>query len=104
MVITDHFIYLHMPKTGGTFVENVLNRLLAGKGGLYLDTQTLTGRQHENIREVAPAFADKKILFTIRNPYDYYVSRYEFNWKYKVNHVLDVQRMKAHYPHYPDLS
>ena len=33
MVITEAFIYIHMPKTGGTFVTDVLTRIQAVQAG-----------------------------------------------------------------------
>ena len=58
MVITDDFVYLHMPKTGGTFVEAALDRLyspprglrsrlgLAGRRGVYIDTSRNASRRY----------------------------------------------------------
>src|SRR5262245_14068913 len=112
MVITDKFVYIHMGKTGGTFVEKVLSRLHSDDNGFYLDTSTAAGRrllgsvdQHESVREIPVEHRNKKICFTIRNPFEHYVSRYEFAWwKKEPNAIFDEDTIKAIYPSYPDLS
>ncbi len=35
MVVTDKFVYIHKPKTGGTFVTDALLRLYEGKWNLW---------------------------------------------------------------------
>ena len=112
MVITDKFVYIHMPKTGGTFVERALSRLLSRRGELYLDTsrddhRELLGsrNQHERIAEIPDAHKTKKVLFTVRNPYDHYVSFYEFGWwKTHPTDTFDEQEMRRVLPHYPEIT
>ena len=112
MVITDRFVYVHMPKTGGTFVERVLSRLLSQRGGLYFDTsrndhQALLGskNKHEKVRQIPDAHKAKKILFTVRNPYDHYVSFYEFGWwKTHPTDTFDEQKMRELFSHYPEIG
>ncbi|HEV7857547.1 MAG TPA: hypothetical protein VGO91_02770 [Pyrinomonadaceae bacterium] len=111
MVITDKFVYIHMAKTGGTFVENVLSRLLSTRSRVYLDTATAEGRRqlpqlfyHSGMRRLPGRHRRKKILFTIRNPYDYYVSRYEYAAEYLPYGIFYGRRMKMLYPHYPRLT
>jgi len=112
MVITDRFVYIHMPKTGGTFVERVLARLLAQETGLYFDTQrfdhqALLGskNKHEQVRQIPDAYKTKKVLFSVRNPYDHYVSFYEFGWwKTHPTDTFDEGKMRALFPHYPEIT
>jgi hypothetical protein len=40
---------------------------------------------------------------TVRNPYDRYVSQYEFGW-WKTHPPCDLQHIQETYPHFPDLS
>ena len=112
MVITDKFVYIHMPKTGGTFVEAVLQRLLSKEGGLYIDTSTQSGKarlqvrdQHQTVSDIPEAHRDKPLVLTIRNPYDHYVSFYEFAWwKNHPGDTFDEGRIRLRHPHFPELT
>ncbi len=106
MVVTQKFIYIHLPKTGGTFVTTVLDRLhrrvrparsqsariqrviratvrrsvarreRPQEYGPILDLEPKHGTCHD----IPSEFRHLPILSTIRNPYDWYVSQYEFGW------------------------
>jgi hypothetical protein len=124
MVITDDFVYLHMPKTGGTFVEAALNRLyspprgLRGRVGLarrravYIDTsrkrdrRKIGGRdQHQTLRELPAEYRDRPVAFTVRNPFDHWVSYYEFGWwRTNPGDTFNELRIRERYPHYPEIS
>jgi hypothetical protein len=109
MVITDTFVYIHTGKTGGTFVEKALDAL-PRKGRLYFNTANAPDlkffrsvNQHETVAEIPEAYRGLKRLFTIRNPYDHYVSHYVYGaWK-RLNHQMDYNKTKGKYPDYPDL-
>jgi hypothetical protein len=110
LVITEEFVYIHMPKTGGTFVEAALRRLLDGRGACYIDTATeagrallgLTGDQHQTVSEIPLAHRDKPVAFTVRNPFDHHVSFFEFGWwKKHPADTFDESAIRAVYPHYP---
>jgi Sulfotransferase family len=122
MLLTDHFIYIHYPKTGGSFVTNRLFKLLdctkvSNKnwrqignflgmtwGGL-IDTAK-EGAQHNTCREIPFGFRRKPIISTIRNPYDRYVSGYMYGWwkRYPEQFATDVEAVVKAYPNYPNLS
>lgn len=135
MIITDKFVYIHMPKTGGTFVETVLRKIheqrgdriekrradqpparrplrefLTGQRPVFLDLLNLAGEndwnQHGRAGQIPPEHRHKPILTTLRNPFDRYVSQYEFKWwkTYPTTFFQDLDRLKAAYPHYPELS
>lgn len=95
MVITDRFIYIHQPKTGGTFVTDALLKLYGVQWGWWPHLKTaLRGwtewdskfgllrmqDKHGSCSRIPRKFADRPIFSTIRNPFDYYVSQYEFGW------------------------
>ncbi len=106
MILTDDFVYIHQPKTGGTFVTHVVERLYQGgdgapgkRGGL------VNTHKHGACSEVPEAWRSKPLLTTIRNPYDRYVSQYRFAWwKRYPDMYCGEDEMRAMFPHYPDLT
>ena len=112
MVITDRFVYLHIPKTGGTFVEASLAELLKKGPGVYIDSADPPHRgsfgcpdQHERYCQVPLPHREKQMLLTVRNPYDHHVSLYEFGWwKTHPGDTFDPRRVKEAYPHFPELE
>ncbi|OJH40969.1 sulfotransferase family 2 domain-containing protein [Cystobacter ferrugineus] len=106
MIITDDFVYIHPPKTGGTFVTHVLERLYLGSperpglGRTFLNTH-----KHGTCGDIPAAHLGKPLLTTVRNPYDRYVSQYYFAWwKRHPDAYCGADAMKALHPHYPELS
>lgn len=69
MIVTDRFVFLHLHKSGGTFVNTFLARFFpdARQIGYHLPRQYLP----ESARGL-PIFG------LVRNPWDYYVSWYSF--------------------------
>jgi hypothetical protein len=72
MIIGDDYIYLHLPKCGGNFVKNfIMNNDPSAK---------FTRREHMSIGEISSEnYFNKKIYVTVRNPWDWYVSWYEYS-------------------------
>ncbi|HEU4604378.1 MAG TPA: hypothetical protein VFS24_20555 [Steroidobacteraceae bacterium] len=69
MILTPHFVFLHLHKSGGTFANEFLIRFVAGakQVGYHLP------------RSLIPApYAHLPILGFVRNPWSYYVSWYSF--------------------------
>ena len=69
MIATDRFVFLHLHKSGGTFVNECLMRFLpdARQVGYHLPRSM-----------VPPESAHLPILGFVRNPWSYYVSWYSF--------------------------
>lgn len=96
MVITNKFVYIHKPKTGGSFVTEALLKLYDGKWNLFVHAKlallkvihyknqsgilSFTANKHGGCRDIPKEHLQKTIVSTIRNPFDYYVSQYEFGW------------------------
>jgi len=113
MIITEGFVYIHLPKTGGSFVENVLNRLYRDQPGMFVDTATSEGRawvgsgtdQHQTVGEIPASYRNLPVLFTVRNPFDHHVSFYEFGWwKTHPGDTFNETLIRRALPHYPELS
>ena len=69
MITTDRYVFLHLHKSGGTFVNECLKRFVpdARHIGYHLPRSL-----------VPPAAADLPVLGFVRNPWSYYVSWYSF--------------------------
>jgi hypothetical protein len=67
MLVTDKFVFLHLPRAGGTFVYEVVKR--------FFSTAHEVGYHFP--RELLPEeYSHLPILGTIRNPWEFYVSWY----------------------------
>ena len=134
MLITDKFVFIHMPKTGGTFVSSTLLRIHSS----YLDlphdyffstppkklklvSRNVTENfdspkygsvvnqlpKHGKCRQIPQEHRKKQIVSILRNPYDWYVSQYEFGWWKKKGyweHYWKVSGRKGRAPQVPKLS
>ncbi len=105
VVVTDDFVYIHIPKTGGTFVETALRAVVQRRGAPYLDTSTAVGRaelgagKHGSVVDVPAKHRDKPIVTTVRNPYDHLVSHYEFGWwRTHPGDVFDEESIRIEHP------
>lgn len=124
MIFTDRFIYVHEPKTGGTFVTSMLFRLYGLRwtrwthlrNALFGEVRQSHPRygalvhhsnKHGGCNEIPTARRGKKILATVRNPFDLYVSQYEFGWWRRaefLRHYEALPRFRDEYPSFPDIS
>ena len=124
MIFTDRFVYVHEPKTGGTFVTSMLFRLYGLRWTRWTHLRNaLFGRvrcrhprygalvhdsnKHGGCNEIPPPQRGKKVLATVRNPFDLYVSQYEFGWWRRaefLRHYEALPRFREEYPNFPDLS
>ena len=72
MLITKHFVFLHMPKTGGSFVRQVCRRELPSDWLLH-NPESGFHVGHDAIPEEHRRLP---VLCFVRNPWDWYVSWY----------------------------
>jgi hypothetical protein len=76
VIAGDQFVLLHVPKTAGTWAKQTLQKVSQPDWGLRVgaweedDHATWKNRPHWCIAE--------KAIVCVRNPWDWYVSRYEF--------------------------
>lgn len=126
MLITPNFVYIHQPKTGGTFVNATLVKIHKARRdrtetigmdparpkqlprvepGRLLKLMLTTRDQHGRYRDIPEQYRDRPVVATIRNPYDRYVSQYEFAWwRSHPEWFGPVEQVKQSYPHYPDIT
>lgn len=69
MIVTDKLLFLHLHKSGGTFVNTLLRRCVPSAQHI---------GYHLPYREVPAAYGDRPVLGTVRSPWAYYVSWYHF--------------------------
>jgi hypothetical protein len=128
MIITDKYIYIHFPKSGGTFVSSMLKQLYEQKTKptfektspllkpfikkpFYIDfgdPSNFKGvyynmENHNGFFQIPEKYAKLQVFTTIRNPFDFYVSFYET--KKWVNEItLNDQELRALFPSFPELE
>jgi len=68
MVISDNFVFIHLQKCAGSFVDNLLERMFADA--------KFNGTRHDSARQIAKRHRNKPVFGTIRNPWDWWVSWY----------------------------
>jgi len=118
MVITDKFVFVHEPKTGGTFVRKALYDLHhrsrpRGILSLILNrTPKGTRSYHElsnyhgTCHDIPKSESHKPILSIVRNPFDLYVSFFYFGWwrTHPEDSYDDIELVKRQFESFPHLS
>lgn len=69
MIVTDKLLFLHLHKSGGTFVNTLLGRCVPSAQHI---------GYHLPYREVPAPYRDRPVLGTVRSPWAYYVSWFHF--------------------------
>lgn len=103
MIFANDFVVLHLPKTGGTFVRTMMERLAAEAPDLGIDPGL--SLRHAGVKRIPPEHRGKPIVTAVRHPLDHHVSRYHFaGWKNRMMEDGRMAKIKARYPHFPDVS
>lgn len=82
MILHKDFVYLHMPKTGGTWMRHICRQM----PGYIRET-----RQHLGLSDIPPDHAHKPVYTHVRNPWDWYVSMYSHwnrNYSQKIHEFI----------------
>jgi hypothetical protein len=71
MIVTDNFVFVHFPRTGGTFITDVIIRFFpsAREIGYHLPRCLLPNE-----------YSHLPVLGAVRNPWEFYVSWYHHVW------------------------
>ena len=117
MVITDSFVFVHQPKTGGHFVRAALNeacrledadflsrlmrRVRLAGGRFVMEVDPFHGTCHA----IPEKQRGKPILSAVRSPFEYYVSQYHYGWwiTHPEDCFSDMTAVRAGFPNFPDL-
>lgn len=71
MLVTDKFVFGHLPRSGGTFVSEVIRKFFPSAHEI----------GHHLPRELLPReYSQLPVLGTVRNPWEFYVSLYHYVW------------------------
>ncbi len=124
MIVTEKFIFIHLPKTGGTFVESCLEELYKKKQKTIFGFSRKQSKdikyervvsqefmfegnviygQHQGVEQIDRPI-DVPIVSVLRDPFEWYASLHNFAW-WKRNpdstaHKFGGQDIKS----YPNLS
>ena len=80
MIVTEHFVYIHTSRHGGSFINRLLLEHIASAKML---------RYHGQLRDLPAAFRHLPVIGFVRNPWDWYVSMY-FNYQAKRQYIFDI--------------
>jgi len=79
MLVTEDLVFLHIPKTGGTFIQTVL-----GKHLRVLDHESVLDDRtwsHTPYSSLPAQWRHLPVFCVVRNPWDWYVSWFEYQMK-----------------------
>ncbi len=79
MLVTDKFVFVHLPRSGGTFVSEVIRKFFPSAHEIgYHFPRELLPREYSHL----------PVLGTVRNPWEFYVSWYHHVWPRDAASVL----------------
>lgn len=105
MLLTDRFVFIHQPKTGGTFVTEMLERLLARRKSARGGPALVNTEKHGTCDDIPEGHRGLPILSIFRNPWSRYVSQYHFSWwKGSLPPRIDPAALKRDYPSFPEVT
>ena len=67
MIVTEHFVYIHISRTGGTFLNRVILGQIPGARML---------QYHGHLEDLPSAYSHLPVIGFVRNPWDWYVSMF----------------------------
>ena len=80
MIVTKHFVYIHVSRTAGTFLNKlIMNHVLGAQMIQY----------HGQLRDLPESFSHLPVIGFVRNPWDWYVSMF-FDYRCKQQYVYEI--------------
>lgn len=130
MLITKNFIVINNPKTGSSFIRQVLKEIYAQQEQKYswfrrksiawkltspelvelfmrpINTKSNTPKsQHGEVNQIPKKYKNKAIVSVVRNPYTAILSNFEFGfWKENIYLFVDKNIIKDKFPQFPNIS
>jgi hypothetical protein len=103
LIVSEKFVYLHNPKTGGTFIRAMLKKVAPLRHDLQI--RELKHLKHAGVRIIPREFRERPIVTTVRHPMAHYVSRYHFaGWERKLPTEIRASLIRERYPAFPNLT
>lgn len=105
IVVNDAFVYIHHPKTGGTFVTEMLRKIASENNGFSI--LELPGLKHAGINKIPEQYRGLPVVMNVRNVFEHYVSRYKFEWWAEPKHaknMFNLEKVAKVYPSFPKLT
>lgn len=84
MYLTRHFVFVHVPRTGGNFVRVLLEQHAPA------DWQLQHGPDHATVFDIPASHQHLPRLAIVRNPYAWYVSWFHFQQKTRDDFYLEI--------------
>jgi hypothetical protein len=105
IVVNNAFVYLHHPKTGGTFVTEMLRKIASDTEGFSI--QEIPGLKHAGIKKIPEEYRKLPVVINVRNVFEHYVSRFTFRWwadpEYSKK-IFNLEKVKKNFPSFPELT
>jgi hypothetical protein len=67
MIVTDHFVYIHVSRSGGTFLNKLIMEYVPGARML---------QYHGHLKDLPVELSHLPVIGFVRNPWDWYVSMF----------------------------
>jgi len=80
MIVTDHFVYIHVSRSGGTFLNKLIMEQVPGARMI---------QYHGQLKDLPEQFAKLPVIGFVRNPWDWYVSMY-CDYRRKGQYVFQI--------------
>lgn len=122
MIVTAKFVFIHLPKTGGTFAQQMImdsyknlnfrDRVKRKIGLIYCNRLNLEKKhknsvvkvgQHGEVSLIPKEHKSKDIISIFRNPLTRYISQYEFKWWQRFPEITNNYSYENH-PDFPNIS
>ena len=105
IIVNNAFVYIHHPKTGGTFVTEMLKRVASTSKEFTI--QELPGLKHAGVRKIPDEHRHLPILINVRNVFEHYVSRYTFRWWADPGHYqkrFNMEKVRKDFQDFPEIG
>ncbi len=80
MIVTNHFVYIHTSRTGGTFLNKLMLEHVHGARML---------QYHGHLGDLPSEYSHLPVIGFVRNPWDWYVSMF-FDYRHKQQYVFQI--------------
>ena len=80
MIVTEHFVYLHVSRSGGTFLNKLIRQHVPGARML---------QYHGHLKDLPAEYSHLPVIGFVRNPWDWYVSMFS-DYARKQQYVFQI--------------